>query len=93
MLISSPFAETIHYIFDLKPVSLLTEIILNSCFILPITFLFAQSKNFDLYSLKSNKYLYLKSSSETYFDFILLVRLSVSVNNISQHPIFFLIKL
>ena len=62
VLMSYPFSETIQYIFYFNPISLLIGIPLKSSSIFPITFLFVESKNFDLYLLKS-KYLYLKSPS------------------------------
>ena len=61
VLMSYPFSETIQYIFYFNPISLLIGIPLKSSSIFP-NVLFVESKNFDLYLLKS-KYLYLKSHS------------------------------
>ena len=61
VLMSYPFSETIQYIFYFNPISLLIGIPLKSSSIFP-NVLFVESKNFDLYLLKS-KCLYLKSHS------------------------------
>ena len=61
VLMSYPFSETIQYIFYFNPTSLLIGIPLKSSSIFP-NVLFVESKNFDLYLLKS-KCLYLKSHS------------------------------
>ena len=61
VLMSYPFSETIQYIFYFNPISLLIGIPLKSSSIFP-NVLFVESKNFDLYLLKS-KYLYIKSHS------------------------------
>ena len=61
VLMSYPFSETIQYIFYFNPISLLIGIPLKSSSVFP-NVLFVESKNFDLYLLKS-KYLYLKSHS------------------------------